>query len=333
MKKATLTVMCGLPGSGKSTKAVEISAQNNAFMVSSDALREELLGDVNDQTGNNRVFEEAFKRIDDHLADGDNVIFDATNVNEKKRRAIVGTFKPSCSNINLVYMNTGYNECIFRDAKRDRKVGPSVIQNMYKRLNFPSMYEGWSNIEIVNNMPIHERAHFLDLHFDEMLFSHEAMCRLIVALSIMTKEPVERIYNFPQDTTHHTYSVSRHTWHVYKYLYDNYKLDKDAKDFAQRRKNILWAALLHDVGKPFCKEFKDNSRYASFIGHAEVSAQMACSALSQIGENTQIKEICNIISYHMLLLNGMSPNKLVTKYSPSFLEDLIIFAEADQRAK
>lgn len=333
-KKAILTVLCGLPGSGKSYYADNLSRATDAIVVSSDELRRELLGNVNDQSQNNRVFQEAFTRIDNNLREGNNVVFDATNVNEKKRRAIVGTFRPNCSEINLVYMNTGYDDCIFRDAKRDRNVGEQVIHRMRKKLNFPTIYEGWSNVELINDKPIHERASYLDLKFEQMLFSHDALCRLLSAMEMLTGERSSRMINFPQDTTHHTFSVSMHTWHVYKYLYDNYNLDKDLLDFDKRRKNMLWAAILHDVGKPVCKEFVDNSRYASFIGHAEVSAQMACAALSQVAEDKEdIKDICNIISYHMLLLNGMAPNKLANKYSPSFLEDLIIFAEADQRAK
>lgn len=335
MKKAILTVMCGLPGSGKSWYAENMSRSLDIPVVSSDELRRELLGDVNDQSKNNTVFQEAFTRIDNYLREGkEDVIFDATNINEKKRRALVGTFKPNCAEINLVFMNTSIGECIYRDGRRSRRVGQEVIGRMSRKFHFPTSFEGWSNIEIIDYLPFDERSKVLNTDFDKCLFSYDEMRRLLLALDMYTNEVPSKIIDFPQDTTHHTFSVSRHTWHVYKYLYENYSLDKELPGFDYRRKNILWAALLHDIGKPNCKEFVDNSRYASFIGHAEVSALMACSILKTIGlPDDQVKDICNIIGYHMLLLNGLSPNKLKDKYNIALLEDLIIFAEADQRAK
>ena len=45
--------MCGLSGSGKSSVAAEIQKNNeNTVIVSSDALREELFGDYEDQKHN-----------------------------------------------------------------------------------------------------------------------------------------------------------------------------------------------------------------------------------------------------------------------------------------
>ena len=55
----TLFITIGLPGSGKSHWASE----QDAKVVSSDAIREELFGDVNDQNHNNEVFNEVHNRI------------------------------------------------------------------------------------------------------------------------------------------------------------------------------------------------------------------------------------------------------------------------------
>lgn len=42
MSKPTMTMMVGLPASGKSTYAREIAKENNAIVLSSDAIRWEL---------------------------------------------------------------------------------------------------------------------------------------------------------------------------------------------------------------------------------------------------------------------------------------------------
>lgn len=49
--------MCGLSGSGKSTIAAHIANDNpNTIIVSSDAIREELTGNYEDQEHNEEVF-------------------------------------------------------------------------------------------------------------------------------------------------------------------------------------------------------------------------------------------------------------------------------------
>ena len=56
MYKPLLTVMVGLSGSGKSTIARTELADENTVIVSSDAIREELCGTVEDQSKNVEVF-------------------------------------------------------------------------------------------------------------------------------------------------------------------------------------------------------------------------------------------------------------------------------------
>ena len=64
MSKPKLWIMVGLSGSGKSTVAKEIAVmEENTIIVSSDAIREELTGKVEDQTKNDEVFKIFHKRI------------------------------------------------------------------------------------------------------------------------------------------------------------------------------------------------------------------------------------------------------------------------------
>lgn len=56
MNKPTLYIMCGLSGSGKSTIATQIANENpSTVIVSSDAIREELTGNYEDQEHNEEV--------------------------------------------------------------------------------------------------------------------------------------------------------------------------------------------------------------------------------------------------------------------------------------
>ncbi len=67
MNKPILYVMVGLSGSGKSSIAKEIAkTSENTIIVSSDAIREELTGKVEDQIKNEEVFKffiKEFKRV------------------------------------------------------------------------------------------------------------------------------------------------------------------------------------------------------------------------------------------------------------------------------
>lgn len=56
-----LFMMIGIPASGKSTIAKEISKSEDAIIVSSDDIRKEF-GNINDQSQNVKVFEEAERR-------------------------------------------------------------------------------------------------------------------------------------------------------------------------------------------------------------------------------------------------------------------------------
>ena len=85
-------MMCGLPGSGKSTYADELARKEGFIVHSSDKIREEL-GDVNDQSKNEQVFTILHKRIKDDLRSEKNVIYDATNINRKRRVAFLRELK------------------------------------------------------------------------------------------------------------------------------------------------------------------------------------------------------------------------------------------------
>lgn len=81
MDKPKLYVLVGLSGSGKSTLAAQLAESNeNTVIVSSDAIREELTGKIEDQSRNNEVFEIFHQRIRKNLEEGKNTIADATNL-------------------------------------------------------------------------------------------------------------------------------------------------------------------------------------------------------------------------------------------------------------
>ena len=138
---ATLYVMIGVPGSGKSTFVKEHPEIN---VVCPDEIRQELFGDAENQEQGRKVFHIAFNRARKLLDAGQDVIFDSTNVRRKYRKDYFKKF-PDVSKV-AVFVNTSIDECKRRNANRDRKVSDAVIDRMAKNLNPPTYDEGWQKI-------------------------------------------------------------------------------------------------------------------------------------------------------------------------------------------
>jgi predicted kinase len=91
-----LIVLIGQSGSGKSYLARELETFDDDFVtVSSDAIRKEVLGDINNQEKGAYIFEILKKKIDSELKKKKNVIWDSTNLNwtATKKAAIYHTEK------------------------------------------------------------------------------------------------------------------------------------------------------------------------------------------------------------------------------------------------
>ena len=128
-----MIMLVGLPASGKSYKAQELAQEYNAEIFSSDALREELFGDVNHQADNNKLFIELHRRIKACLKSGKSAIYDACNIAYKRSMAFIQELKNiPCEKI-CILMATPYEECLKRNAERERKVPEEVIKrNKFK---------------------------------------------------------------------------------------------------------------------------------------------------------------------------------------------------------
>lgn len=82
MSKLILPI--GISGSGKSY--IYNRDYKDYILVSPDLIREELTGDISNQSKNKEVFRIAFARVDEYLKREQNVFFDATNVNKSQRK-------------------------------------------------------------------------------------------------------------------------------------------------------------------------------------------------------------------------------------------------------
>lgn len=139
-----LYTMIGIPGSGKSTIANQIP---NTVVISSDAIRKELYGAEEIQGNGKQVFDLVYKRIGEELAKGNDVVFDATNLTPRARKAV---FRFSAEHI-AIYVRTNLGTCLTRNAARFRTVPKEIIFKMNGRLIPPSKLEGFKTIIIIDS--------------------------------------------------------------------------------------------------------------------------------------------------------------------------------------
>lgn len=193
MNVPIFTMIVGLPGSGKSAYAKELSEKTNAKICSSDAIREELNGDINSQSNNEEVFKLLHKRIKEYLANGESVIYDATNINSRRRKAFLSELKNISCRKNCIIIAVPFDECCKRNELRERVVPVEVIEKMYKSWNTPYFFEGWDSITI-------KRNEYKTNVIGFWIANH---------------------MNFNQDNPHHTMTLGEHCMAVGKYLEDD----------------------------------------------------------------------------------------------------------------
>lgn len=321
-------MLVGLPASGKSTLAEKLSQLENAVILSSDKLREELFNNIHDQSDNTKIFDVMNSRAKELLNQGQNVIYDATNINRKRRIHLIKNEINADEKI-VYYMNVSMARCLYNDSQRERKVGYEVIDRMYRTMQIPTKLEGWGAVVFVNDDYRLERQYRelleinipLDLDY-EILFGE--LGKII--------HEFDDIFEVPQDSKYHSFSISRHIYYVYNYIRENYK--------GNRKLEMLYASLFHDIGKGHCKSFYNHkgevNRYASFIGHEFVSAQLASEYLVKLGYGDEfIKYVVDLIQFHMTPMNmsEKQEKKLKGLLTEEQYEDLMFLHIADLNAK
>lgn len=140
MPNVYLTI--GIQGSGKSTWA----NQQDAIVISSDAIREELYGDASYQGDNARIFDTVYFRARRAAEAGHDVVIDSTNIKEQWRKRFFLAFSNSvCKEYNIkriaVVFITPVEECIKRNNGRDRQVPEQVIRKYHRMMELPTLNE------------------------------------------------------------------------------------------------------------------------------------------------------------------------------------------------
>lgn len=242
MTRPVLILLCGIPGSGKTTWAKNYISKNPDFVhLSSDAIRAELYGDENIQGNPVEVFTLMQKKAVESLNARYNVVYDATSMTRKDRAGII-SMCPKFTHIQCNIIWAPIETCIERDSTRERTVGKEVIDRMLKRFQMPYYDEGIDEINIIR-----PENFDWDSYYD---------C-IIDAMKI------------PHDNPHHQLDIYNHCREAFNYAVEK-NFDWEIKE----------AAYCHDCGKPYVKTFVNTkgefSDTAHYYQHQCVGAWIAC---------------------------------------------------------
>jgi tRNA uridine 5-carbamoylmethylation protein Kti12 len=134
----TLCVVCGVPGSGKTTLSKKIESGAGFFRISYDELR----------CGSPR---QLIKPIVDTLIAGDNVVVDyINNWRATRLRILNATQNINCEKI-IIVIQTPLEECIRRNSTREYPTPSVAIKALYNSFQFPTLDEGWDDIITIDN--------------------------------------------------------------------------------------------------------------------------------------------------------------------------------------
>lgn len=132
----TVTMTCGLPGSGKSTWLAE---NFDGPIVELDAIRCELRTAGSDDQG--QVQQLAKERCREYLRRGESFAFDATSLDPRMRARNIRLFAGYQARIRIVHPTTSLQSSLANNATRERPVPDKAMRDMARRFEPPDWSE------------------------------------------------------------------------------------------------------------------------------------------------------------------------------------------------
>ncbi|MCQ2077810.1 MAG: ATP-binding protein [Bacteroidaceae bacterium] len=131
----TFTMMCGLPNSGKTTKASDLAAQTGATLIRLDNYTHLYLEGYKPRN----ILDLAIADISAALECGEDVIYDSVNATAYERGLVVEAVENKGCSIVCIYMNTPVEVC----CERDNTVWAAAYA---QRFEMPTETEGFEVI-------------------------------------------------------------------------------------------------------------------------------------------------------------------------------------------
>jgi len=145
--RCTVTLMSGLPGSGKDHW---IKHNTDLPVISLDDIRQKLKIHVSDQQG--EVIAEAQNQAKKFLAAKQDFVWNATNISKFVRSDCCQLFSKYNAKIRIISIDTHYDRLIKQNNNRDDKVPESVMEHLLDQWEFPSLTEAHEIVHVDNEI-------------------------------------------------------------------------------------------------------------------------------------------------------------------------------------
>lgn len=305
-------MIIGIPGSGKTTFCKKFF--KDVVYLSSDDMRIAMFG-FEDQTHNGDVFSRMKAETLEALKHGRDVVYDATNLSEKRRKDIINASK-KYGEVNAYILCTPISSLLERNMTRGERTLPwGKLEQMIKTIQCPMYYEGFDNIYLVDGGIYDDVYNLVDL--------------------------MRICYKFNQDNPYHKETLGEHIDMVVN------NVEEMTRDMLVQDRAISGtAAKWHDMGKLYTKQFNETKNYYTFYGHENISTYMffchlvrSTSRLHTSSEFTIVRltdgkyQVAALILNHMKFYNG-SMEKVENKFNDDDLFKMLeILHRADQEGR
>lgn len=289
-----LFVLVGISGSGKSTYAEKIVEKENAVIVSSDAIRGELLGDEGDQSQNERVFAEFHKRIRNLLEHKKNVIADATNITIKSRRTILKKINGLDVEKICYVIAKEFDQCILDATARDRTVPGEAVWLQLMRYQIPFMEEGWDEIQIIGGRNTTSHNYVLSMR------------------------------QFDQKNSHHKFYLYGHCYNATMFFATKYP------EYAR----YGLGASFHDLGKLFTQTIDEDGEAHYYQHHCVGSYHLLCWLVGSYIDSCVLDQcfLVNYHMQPFTWFHEKTKKKWESIFGTEKYNMLLAFHECDKRA-
>lgn len=138
----TLVILSGLPGSGKTTLRNQAKNLPTSAWVSTDALRDQILGTIRDlgehgrehvrrfESANMSVFAIMTMIVRERLSAGFSTVVDATNLTDADRKGWVDIAEQCGAPVKVLILDTSLEQCLINNRNRDTHVPERTVHNM-----------------------------------------------------------------------------------------------------------------------------------------------------------------------------------------------------------
>ena len=321
MTRVYITI--GIPASGKSTysrNSVE-DINGKAIRFSSDDIRK-----AYNKPDHAEVFRIMRKGLREAVESNyyDEIYYDATNVNRRKRRSLYREIKSWDKEVEVfgLLFSVPLFESLKRNSNRneDERVPEHVILRMHRQLQVPRVGVDCDEI-IVKGIPI----------FEEVSEVVESPTRVENIFNNMNHSNKSRhwVAELWLSNTEHDCPP----WHLEDvFTHINMCIENASSP------NLKQVALFHDLAKGITKK-KDETGYATYRGHADVGAHYLLNYLGltkYIGSSIPDHELdkVEVVHQHMNAHNGLGQKNIQNnRLSEDVQNNLRVFAEIDSMSK